>query len=121
MSDQCQPYITHTVTPVAEIAERRFVNWAHAQAGADEDCMGISAEKIEAGCPGLVVMGVTAVIEAGAPIDGSTRQLKSGDGGRAVPCTTGDAVQAVLKEGQTAVVAGAPIEVYPTNHISAVA
>lgn len=118
MSAQYQPTRTATITPAAAIAAHRFVTWAWAQAGAGADCMGVAAENIEPKYPGLVILGETAIVEAGAALDGSVRQLKSDAQGRAIPCATGNAVQAVLKPGQTATAAGGLVEVYLTNHIS---
>lgn len=112
MTDQCQPHIVLPVTPAADIAARRFVTWAWAQAVADDDCMGISREKIDANCTGAVITGGTAVVEAGAPLNGTVPQLKADANGRAIACTAGDSTQAVLKPGQTAAALGDLIEVY---------
>ncbi|MEO1144376.1 MAG: hypothetical protein AAFY26_02095 [Cyanobacteria bacterium J06638_22] len=121
MSAQSQPTITTTVVPAADIAKHRFVTWAGVQATADEDCMGISFENLVANRSGLVVMGVTGIIEAGAVIDGSVIHLKSDANGRAIPCTVGDTPQAVLKAGQTAGAVGDQIEVFPLNPIAPLA
>ena len=120
MTKQHQPTRVANVTPAVDIPPHRFVNWSWAQAGADDDCMGVSREKLEAGYPGVVVLGETAIVEAGTAIDGAVIQLKSDATGRAIEATNGDAVQAVLKPGQTAAAAGEFIEVYLTNHISSV-
>lgn len=120
MTAQSQPTRTATVTPAAAITKFRFVTWAWAQATADADCMGVASTNIEAGIPGLVVMGETAIVEAGAAINGSVNVLKSDSQGRAIAATAGDAVQAVLKPGQTAAAAGNLIEVYLTNHITGI-
>ena len=120
MGTGAQHQVTDTIKPAAAIARRRFINWDFAQAGADDDCMAIAPVNLPANVNGLAIIGGTAVIEAGAVLDGSVKQLKSNADGQAIPCTAGDAVQAVLKKGQTADAAGDPVVVYMIGHISPV-
>lgn len=122
MSNQCQPTHTTIAQPTnARIPRRRFVGWDGELAGAGADCMGVSYEDIEIGDHGMVVMGVTAVVDSGAALDGSAIYLKSDAQGRAIAADVGDTVQAVLKAGQTAAAANKPIEVYPLNAVTPLA
>lgn len=110
-----------TVTPTADITAKRAVNMAHAQAGANSVILGIADETILAGTSGRVIVGETAIAEAGAAIDGTNQRLMTDSLGRLVPWTSTNVVAAILKPGQTATAAGQFIEVYPLSLSSAVA
>lgn len=110
-----------TVTPTTDITAKRAVNIAHAQAGANSVILGISDETILAGTSGRVVLGETAIAEAGAAIDGVEQRLMTDSSGRLIPWTSTNVVAAILKPGQTATAAGQFVEVYPNSLSSAVA
>ncbi|QBQ73063.1 hypothetical protein kac65v162_gp031 [Nodularia phage vB_NspS-kac65v162] len=113
MSSQQRATRTITVKPAAEIAAKRAVTFAHAQAGANATAiLGIANEKIVAGFPGLVIRGETAIAEAGAAIDGIVPDLMTDAQGRLITWLTGNTVVARLVPGQTAAAAGDQIEVY---------
>jgi hypothetical protein len=110
-----------TVTPSANITAKRAVTMAHAQAGANSVILGIADEEILAGTSGRVVLGETAIAEAGAAINGSEQRLMTDAQGRLIPWTSTNVVAAILKPGQTASAAGQFVEVYPLSLSSAVA
>jgi hypothetical protein len=110
-----------TVTPSANITAKRAVTMAHAQAGANSVILGIADEDILAGTSGRVVLGETAIAEAGAAINGSEQRLMTDAQGRLIPWTATNVVAAILKPGQTASTAGQFVEVYPRSLSSAVA
>lgn len=103
-----------TVTPVAEIAAKRGVTFAGAQAVAGEACMGVSDQKIEAGVNGKVITGLTGIWEAGAAIPAATTDLQVDANGRVIPLT-GGAVVGKLVAGQEASAAGEFVEVFIIN------
>ncbi|ALY07481.1 hypothetical protein 2AV2_29 [Nodularia phage vB_NpeS-2AV2] len=116
MSSQQRATRTITVNSAADIAAKRAVTFAHAQAEANATAiLGIANEKIVAGFPGLVIRGETAIAEAGAAINGSVPDLMTDSVGRLVVWTTGNTVVARLVPGQTAAAAGDYIEVYPVQ------
>lgn len=110
---------TITVVPAANIAAKRGVTHAWAQAtdgtsSAGQLILGIADENILAGEAGRVIVGETAIAEAGAAINGSEARLKTDSLGRFIPWTTGAIVAARLVPGQTASAAGQFVEVYIT-------
>ena len=114
MSRQARTTRTTTATPsAAEIPIFRFVGWDHEVVGANGNVMGISCEHVGVGENGLIALGETAVVEAGAPLDGTEQRLKSDANGRAIPWAAGtDITAAMLRPGQTAAAVGDPVEVH---------
>lgn len=109
-----------TVVPSAAIVAKRGVTHAWAQAtdgtsSAGQLILGIADENIAAGDQGRVIVGETAIAEAGAAIDGSEPRLKTDSLGRLIPWTSGSIIAARLVPGQTASAAGQFVEVYVTS------
>lgn len=102
-----------TVNATADIIAKRGVNFAGAQAVAGEACMGVADTEILTGDNGRVIIGVTAIWEAGAVVDGTENRLMTDADGRVIPWTAGNNVCARLKPGVTATGAGEMIEVFP--------
>jgi hypothetical protein len=121
MSKQQIATRVYTVNPAADITAKRGVTIAVAQAGAGATIMGIADETILAGTNGRVILGETAIAEAGAAIDGTESRLKTDSSGRFIPWTTGAIVAAILAPGQTATAAGQFVEVFPRPFNTAVA
>lgn len=109
-----------TVTPTSDITAKRAVTMAHVQAGANSVILGIADETILTGTSGRVILGETAIAEAGAAINGSEQRLMTDAQGRLIPWTSTNVVAAILKPGQTATAAGQFVEVYPCSLSSAV-
>lgn len=107
-----------SLKPAAAITQKRAVSRAGAQAtdgtsSAGQNIIGIADENIAAGVVGRVVVGPTAMAEAGAAIDGTEPRLKTDAQGRLIPWTSSSIVAAILKPGQTATAAGDIVEVIP--------
>lgn len=116
MSSQQRATRTITVKPAADIASKRAVTFAHAQAGANAAAiLGIANEKIVAGFPGLVIRGETAIAEAGAAIALDVVNLMTDSVGRLITHTGENNVVARLVPGQSAAAAGDYVEVYPVQ------
>jgi hypothetical protein len=109
-----------TIVPAADITAKRAVTMANAQAGANSVILGIADETILAGTSGRVIIGETAIAEAGAAIDGTVQRLMTDSSGRLIPWTSTNVVAAILRPGQTATAAGQFVEVYPRHLSSAV-
>ncbi|MEH2138564.1 hypothetical protein [Nostoc sp.] len=101
-----------TVVPAADITAKRGVTFDEAQAGANAIIMGVADENIKANYAGRVVLGESAIAEAGAAIDGTETRLMTDSQGRVIPWTTGMNVAARLKKGQLATAAGQFVEIY---------
>lgn len=93
------------------IVAKRFVTPALTQAGAGVSTIGVS--DYEAAAIGddfsIIIIG-TAVVEAGAAIDGTVRSVESDAQGRAIPRSTGK-IAGILMPGQTATAAGQTVEI----------
>lgn len=118
MSQQLSTLVTTVVPTVATIAAKRGVNFSGEQAVAGEACIGVSDTEILANNAGRVVMGVTAIWEAGAVIDGTENRLMTDATGRVVPWVATNNVCARLKPGVAAGGAGELIEVYPVIDVA---
>jgi surface antigen len=117
MSKQQRATRTVTVVPAANILAKRFVTMAWAQAGANAGAattplLGVADENITAGLPGRVIRGETAIVEAGAAIDGEEGRLQTDSVGRVIEWASGQNVVGYLVPGQTATAAGQFVEIY---------
>ena len=114
MSRQSRRTRTTTAKPEsAPIPVFRFVGWDFELAGTNAHVLGVSCEHIGVGENGLIALGETTVVEAGAAIDGTEQRLMSDENGRAIPWTQAtDVTAAMLRPGQIAAGVGDPIEVF---------
>lgn len=103
-----------TVVPAADITAKRVVTygWAQADDATEDNVLGIADEDILAGDAGRVIVGETAIAEAGAAIDGTEQRLMVDAQGRLIPWVATNIVAAILVPGQTAIAAGQFVEVY---------
>lgn len=92
------------------IAAKRFVTPALTQAGAGVSTIGVSDYEGAIGDDFSIIVIGTAVVEAGAAIDGTVRAVESDAQGRAIPKNTGKTA-GILMPGQTATAAGQSVEI----------
>lgn len=108
-----------TVRTTGPILKGRGVNWAGAQAVANESIIGIADHNAPAAGEDLrvVPIGCTADADAGAVISSTERRLMTDASGRLIPWTTGNNVAARLVPRNTQNVAsvgiGQTVEVMP--------
>lgn len=100
------------------ITKKRAVNRLGAQAddgtsSAGEAIIGFADTDIADDEVGRIIIGDTAIAEAGGVINGSEPRLKTDANGRLIVWTTDSIVAAILKPGQAATGSGQLIEVIP--------
>lgn len=123
MTAQQQGGIRVTAKAGGTIAEKRFVTFgatgvtqAAAGGGAGVAIMGVADHAAVLNDALRVIVGPTAMVEAGEALDGSTLTLKTNADGRAIATTGGsDVIAARLMPGQTALASGDIIEVFLNN------
>ncbi len=119
MTAQQVSTVTYSLVAAGTIEAKRAIardaTQAAAGGGAGVAILGFSDAKALTGEAFKVNVGPTAIAEAGAAIDGTVRTLKTNATGQLIPTASGtDVIAAILMPGQTATVAGEPIEVIPT-------
>lgn len=112
MTAQQQATVVFTIVATGNGQQKRGITYAGTQAGAGVAIAGIADHSYVVGDAVRVIQGPTAMAEAGAVIDGTETRLVTDAQGRFIPYTTG-VVAARLRPGQTALIAGELVEVFP--------
>jgi hypothetical protein len=117
MSSQQQATVVFTLVAAGTIKGKRCITYDGVQAG-DGGGTGVAIAGIAdhdgvAGDAIRIIQGSTAMVEAGAALNGSESRLKTDAQGRVIAWTTGSVICARLRIGQTATAAGDLVEVIP--------